>query len=133
MCHLFVGADPTLWENETRSLRLSGMATSVRLERFFWTVLLDIAERDHLTVSQLLQRLYAESLDEGHDLDNFASFLRVCCGRYLALQIEGEIPADRNVTIKSLDAKSVLAREQAKSGLKNNRTNSSPAALGASA
>lgn len=51
MCHLFVGADPTLWENETRSLRLSGMATSVRLERFFWTVLLDIAERDHLTVS----------------------------------------------------------------------------------
>ena len=34
MCQLFVGADPALWENETRSLRLSGMATSVRLERF---------------------------------------------------------------------------------------------------
>jgi predicted DNA-binding ribbon-helix-helix protein len=114
MCHLFVGADPTLWENETRSLRLSGMATSVRLERFFWTVLLDIAERDHLTVSQLLQRLCAESLDEGHDLDNFASFLRVCCGRYLALQIEGEIPADRDVTIRSIDAKGILARERDK-------------------
>ncbi|MEM5492094.1 ribbon-helix-helix domain-containing protein [Hoeflea sp. AS16] len=111
MCQLFVGADPALWENETRSLRMEGMATSVRLEAFFWSVLEDIGARDRLTVSQLLQRLYRESLDEGHDLDNFASFLRVCCGRYLALQLSGDLPADTRIALRDVNATDILARE----------------------
>lgn len=116
MCQLFVGADPALWENETRSLRLEGMATSVRLEAFFWSVLEDIGVRDQLTVSQLLQRLYRESLDEGHDLDNFASFLRVCCGRYLALQLSGDLPADAGIALRDVDAPGILARENRRRG-----------------
>ncbi len=111
MCQLFVGADPALWENETRSLRLDGMATSVRLEAFFWSVLEEIGTRDQLTVSHLLQRLYRESLDEGHDLDNFASFLRFCCGRYLALQLSGDVPADATIALRDVDASRILARE----------------------
>jgi predicted DNA-binding ribbon-helix-helix protein len=111
MCQLFVGADPALWENETRSLRMEGMATSVRLEAFFWAVLEEIGARDRLTVSQLLQRLYRESLDEGHDLDNFASFLRVCCGRYLALQLSGDLPADARIALRDVNATDILARE----------------------
>ncbi|PRD41494.1 hypothetical protein C5748_21690 [Phyllobacterium phragmitis] len=112
MCKLFIGADPALWQSVTRSMRIDGVVTSVRLESFFWWTLEDIAARDRLTLSQLIGRLYNESLQEGHDLDNFASFLRVCCGRYLALQIDGSIPADRDTTIASLDADGVLAREQ---------------------
>ena len=111
MCQLFVGADPALWENETRSLRMEGMATSVRLEAFFWNVLEEIGARDQLTVSRLLQRLYRESLDEGHDLDNFASFLRVCCGRYLSLQLSGELPADTRIALRDVDAAAILTRE----------------------
>lgn len=111
MCQLFVGADPALWENETRSIRMEGMATSVRLEAFFWAVLEEIGARDRLSVSQLLQRLYRESLDEGHDLDNFASFLRVCCGRYLALQLSGDLPADARIALRDVNATDILARE----------------------
>ncbi|KJS15370.1 MAG: hypothetical protein VR78_09005 [Hoeflea sp. BRH_c9] len=121
MCQLFVGADPALWENETRSLRLEGMATSVRLEAFFWSVLEDIGARDQLTVSQLLQRLYRESLDEGHDLDNFASFLRVCCGRYLALQLSGDLPADVGIALRDVDAAAILARENRLRGAPGHR------------
>lgn len=87
------------------------MATSVRLEAFFWAVLEEIGARDRLSVSQLLQRLYRESLDEGHDLDNFASFLRVCCGRYLALQLSGDLPADSRVALRDVNATDILARE----------------------
>lgn len=111
MCRLFVGADPGLWEAQTRSIRLDGMCTSVRLESFFWSLLEEIGRRDGLTLGQLLTRLARECSDAGHDLDNFASFLRVCCARYQALQLDGEIPADPMQPIAALDAAAILARE----------------------
>ena len=128
MCQLFVGADPALWENETRSLRMEGMATSVRLEAFYWSVLEEIGARDQLTVSRLLQRLYRESLDEGHDLDNFASFLRVCCGRYLALQLSGDLPTDAKIALRDVDASGILARETRRRDNRNHRHSETGAA-----
>ncbi|WP_151719715.1 ribbon-helix-helix domain-containing protein [Gemmobacter serpentinus] len=89
MCRLFVGADPQLWESQTRSIRMDGMVTSVRLENMFWMVLEEIATRDDLNVPQLLHQLYNESIDEGHDLGNFTSFLRVCCLRFTDLKLKG--------------------------------------------
>lgn len=89
MCKLYVGANSQLWESQTRSIRMDGMVTSVRLENMFWTVLEEIGKRDDLNVPQLLHQLYNESLDYGHDLGNFTSFLRVCCLRYLNLQLKG--------------------------------------------
>ncbi|WP_273724900.1 ribbon-helix-helix domain-containing protein [Brucella gallinifaecis] len=112
MCRLFIGADTELWQSVTRSLRIDGVVTSVRLENFFWSALEEIAERDEMSVSRLLGKLYEESRTEGHDLDNFASFLRVCCGRYLALQVDGLIPADKSMAISTLDAEAILLREQ---------------------
>ncbi|MAS15410.1 MAG: hypothetical protein CMH69_19185 [Nitratireductor sp.] len=94
MCRLFVGADPQLWESQTRSIRMDGMVTSVRLESMFWSVLEEIAARDDLNVPQLLHQLYNESLDEGHDIGNFTSFLRVCCLRYIDLQLRGLLMTD---------------------------------------
>ncbi len=61
MCRLFIGADPELWLSVTRSLRIDGVVTSVRLENFFWWALEDIAARDDLTVSRLIGKLYDES------------------------------------------------------------------------
>ncbi len=112
MCQLFVGADTGLWENQTRSMRIDGMATSVRLEEFYWQVLTEIGARDGLSVGQLVTRLFLETTEAGHDPDNFASFLRVCCGRYLALQLSGDIPTDKDADIASLDASSILAKER---------------------
>lgn len=88
MCRVFVGADPQLWESQTRSIRMDGMVTSVRLENMFWTVLEQIAARDEMNVPQLLHQLYNESIDEGHDMGNFTSFLRVCCLRFVDLALK---------------------------------------------
>ncbi|ERS91427.1 hypothetical protein Q671_16620 [Halomonas sp. PBN3] len=110
MCRLFIGAEPSLWEAQTRSLRLDGVSTSVRLERFYWEVLEEVARRDGHSLTQLIGRLSRECDEAGHDQGGFASFLRVCCGRYLALRLAGEIPAEG--TIASLDAEAILARER---------------------
>ena len=112
MCRLFIGAEPGLWEPQTRSMRLDGVSTSVRLEGFFWEVLKEVGKRDGLSLNQLVAKLSRECSDAGHDPANFASFLRVCCGRYQALQLAGEIPVEYDVAIGSLDAEGILARER---------------------
>ncbi len=77
MCRLFIEGDPALWERHTRSLRLHGLATSLRLETFFWNILAEIARRDGLTLSQLVAKLYDELVEARGETGNFASFLRV--------------------------------------------------------
>ena len=111
MCQLFINAKSSLWSSRTRSLRIDGMVTSIRLENYFWNVLAEIAERDLLNIPQMLTRLYHESIDAGHDLGNFTSFLRVCCLRYLALLNSGDIPRQQDIKISSLNAENILARE----------------------
>ena len=111
MCQIFISADPDLYRSRSRSLRLHGVATSLRLENMFWKVLEEIGARDGLSVARLITRLYDELAESGGDCANFTSFLRVCCGRYLALQITGRIPADLGIPIRSLDADFVLAGE----------------------
>jgi predicted DNA-binding ribbon-helix-helix protein len=113
MCKIFIGADPALYETSTRSMRLHGVVTSIRLEVIFWNVLGEIGRRDGMSLSQLITKLYDEIIEARGEVENFASFLRVCCMRYLSLQLSGGIPEDVSVTIRSLDANDVLARERA--------------------
>ena len=112
MCRLFIGADPAMWETRLRSVRMRGFATSVRLENIYWRLLDEIAGRDGLSVAEILARLYDELRDTQGEVENFASFLRVCCARYLMLQLAGDIPADLARSISGLDAGSILARER---------------------
>lgn len=118
MCQIFIRADPELYVMRSRSLRLRGVATSIRLENQFWDVLEEIGARDGLTLPRLISKLYDELAEAGggdgaHLLPaNFTSFLRVCCGRYMALQLAGAIPADTRIAISSLDAERVLAAER---------------------
>lgn len=109
MCQIFIGADPELYRTRSRSLRLHGVATSIRLEILFWNILEEVGARDGMSVGQLITRLYDELAAGGGDCANFTSFLRVSCGRYLALQVSGSIPADHDIPIRSLDAQRVLA------------------------
>ena len=112
MCEVFISADPNLYANRARSVRLHGVVTSIRLENLFWKVLEEIATRDSMSVPQLCARLHDE-LQEAHgNVENFTSFLRVCCGRYLALQLAGGIPQDRSIPIGSLNAQQVLDTER---------------------
>ncbi|WP_423968789.1 ribbon-helix-helix domain-containing protein, partial [Bradyrhizobium sp.] len=113
MCKIFIGADPALYDTSTRSIRLHGVVTSIRLETLFWNVLTEIGRRDDMSVGQLITRLYDEITEARGEVENLTSFLRVCCLRYLSLQISGGIPGDVSIPIRSLDADEILAREQA--------------------
>lgn len=123
MCQLFINADPALWVSRTRSLRIDGMATSIRIETFFWDLLEEIGRRDGMSVTQLITKLYHESIDAGHDLGNFTSFLRVCCGRYLALVATGEIDRADPTPLAEIDAAAILERERANRRTQDSRLN----------
>ena len=68
-----------------------------------------------MNLPQMITRLYHESIDAGHDLGNFSSFLRVCALRYLELQLSGDVPRDTRVPIASLDADRILAGKRGES------------------
>lgn len=115
MCQIFISADPELYAARTRSIRLHGVATSIRLENLFWDVLKEIGDRDGLSVPQLVGKLHDELSDAGafSDNANFTSFLRVSCARFMQLQLSGRIPSDKSVPIRSLDADWVLHGQRA--------------------
>ena len=58
MCELYVKADPILYESRSRSLRIRGVVTTLRLENQFWDILSEIAEVDGMTTNQLIAKLY---------------------------------------------------------------------------
>jgi predicted DNA-binding ribbon-helix-helix protein len=111
MCRLFVGADQQMWRTRLKSVRMRGYSTSVRLENFYWRVLEEIAQRDAMNLPQLLAKLHEELLETHGEVGNFSSFLRVCCGRYLMLQLSGDVPRDLAAPIRGLDAEGILRRE----------------------
>jgi predicted DNA-binding ribbon-helix-helix protein len=104
MCEIFVKADPALYECRARSMRLHGAVTSIRLEKLFWNVLEEIAQRDGMSTSQLITKLYDELVEYRGEVDNFTSFLRVCCLRYLSLMVDGAIPTDKNLPLAGMRA-----------------------------
>jgi len=108
VCEVFISADPQSYECRTRSVRLHGVVTSIRLENLFWLVLEEIARRDGMGVGQLITKLYDELIAARGEVGNFASFLRVSALRYEAMQAQGRIPVDLSVPIRSLDAQAVL-------------------------
>ncbi|MDR3479145.1 MAG: ribbon-helix-helix domain-containing protein [Burkholderiaceae bacterium] len=104
MCEIFVKADPSLYESRARSIRLHGAVTSIRLENLYWDVLQEIATRDGMSANRLITKLYNELVEYRGAIDNFTSFLRVCCLRYLSLIADGSISADKNVPLAGIFA-----------------------------
>ncbi len=84
MCHIFAGQDPGNYAHETRSVRLMGHATSVRLEAKFWRIVEEIAAAQDMPLARFLTQLYEEALEIHGEVSNFASLLRCCCLNYLA-------------------------------------------------
>jgi len=108
MCEVFISANPESYESRTRSVRLHGVVTSIRLENLHWEVLEEIGARDGLGVIQLIEKLYDELVQARGAVGNFASFLRVSALRYMALQARQRIPTDLGVPVRSLQAGEVL-------------------------
>jgi len=83
MCRIFAGQDPRRYAYETRSVRLSGYPTSVRLEARFWEIIEEIARAQNMTVGKFLSQLHDEAIEINGEISNFASLLRCACLVYL--------------------------------------------------
>lgn len=112
MCQLFINANSSLWSSKTKSLRIQGGVTSIRLEVFFWDILDELSFRDQMTVNQAITKWYLESIDADHDIGNFTSFLRVCCSRYLSLIADGNLLRGAVAPLDGIDAKSIIELER---------------------
>ncbi len=84
MCRIFAGQDPAGFECVTRSIRLSGHVTSIRLEAAFWLILDEIAERQGLTTPRFLSILNDEVTELRGTIPNFTSLLRTTCLLHLS-------------------------------------------------
>ncbi|WP_159655670.1 ribbon-helix-helix domain-containing protein [Vibrio atypicus] len=83
MCEIYSGAEEALFELKTRSVRIEGVVTSIRLEAVFWKIIEDIALEGDMSVAEFLTRIYNEVIHQRGELGNFASLLRVACTTYL--------------------------------------------------
>lgn len=83
MCEIYISSDAALFELKTRSVRIDGVVTSIRLELVFWGLLDRISNEEGLKLSEFLSKLYYEKLMETEKIENFTSFLRVACTTYL--------------------------------------------------
>ena len=79
MCHLFARQPQRDYESQTRSLRIDGHSTSIRLEMAFWDTLEEIAATEGMSLGKFLTTLYREVLDHHEEVNNFASLLRCSC------------------------------------------------------
>ena len=83
MCEFFVKADPIQYEQRSRTVRIHGVLTSIRLENMAWDILAEMAEDEGRTTNSLISMFHDEILEYRGEVPNFASFLRVTCMRYL--------------------------------------------------
>jgi predicted DNA-binding ribbon-helix-helix protein len=105
MCHVFAGQDPETYRFVTRSIRINGHCTSVRLEARFWEILETVAASQAMTVPQFVSELYEEVLEIHGEISNFASLLRCACILFLsnqpvaALERPLRLPAQERVVV----------------------------------
>ena len=82
MCKVLTAQSSQRFAKISRSVRISGHSTSVRLEAAFWQVLEDIAKLEGLSTSKLISELYYEALELPGGMSNLASMLRTVCLLY---------------------------------------------------
>ena len=79
MRHLFASQSPESYAFETRSIRLNGQSTSLRLEKIFWTILEQIAAAEGMSVPRFISILHSEVLQVWGEGANFTTHLRCIC------------------------------------------------------
>lgn len=89
MCRIFSAQTADRYAYQTRSIRLGGHATSIRLEAAFWDILEEIALMQGVTLGRFLSKLHDEVLEFQEETMNFTSLLRCACLTYLA-EVRGQ-------------------------------------------
>lgn len=82
MCRMFAHQPMRDYESQTRSIRIGGHSTSIRLENTFWTILEEIAVQERTSVAKFITGLYDEVLLHHGKVQNLASLLRCSCLLY---------------------------------------------------
>jgi predicted DNA-binding ribbon-helix-helix protein len=70
---MFAGQDPARYEYVTRRLRLNGQSTSIRLERAFWGIVDQMAEKDGTSTPAFLSKLHSEVLERRRTSPRFCA------------------------------------------------------------
>lgn len=103
MCHIFAGQAPETYEFQTRSVRIGGHSTSIRLEAAFWSVLEQVAAHQGMSLGKFITKLHDEVLELHGEVRNFASLLRCSCLIYRA-KSAAAVPEFSGGTAAMLDA-----------------------------
>jgi len=93
MCHIFAGQAPERYEGETRSVRLGGHVTSVRLEQAYWEILEEVSQSQGMTLGKFMTTLHDEVLELRGEVQNFTSLLRCACLTYIE-EVRGNASAN---------------------------------------
>lgn len=83
MCHVFASQAPETYSYVSRSVRLNGYCTSIKLEAKFWRILEEIARGEGVALTSFLATLYDEAQAAHGEVRNFASLLRCTCLVYV--------------------------------------------------
>lgn len=89
MCEIYTSTTAQRYESTTRSVRLQGYVTSIRLENEFWGILDTLADEQGMTAPQFISELYDEVVDKQGEVRNHTSMLRVVCAVYLERLSQG--------------------------------------------
>ncbi len=88
MCNVYSGAQKNRYNSTSRSVRIQGCVTSIKLENEFWRLLDEMAIAEGQSTPKFINTLYAELLNNHRDAFNFTSFLRVACQIYVTEKLQ---------------------------------------------
>ncbi len=94
MCRMFAHQPQSNYTYQTRSIRVGGHSTSIRLENVFWTILEEIAAREGNSVAKFITTLHDEVLQFHGEVSNLASLLRCSCLLYISTGSERKVPPE---------------------------------------
>lgn len=104
MCRILSSQPAQSFAYQTRSVRLGGHATSIKLEAAFWDILEEIAAEQKSPLGRFLTELHDEVLLMSGDTHNFTSLLRCACLTYVS-EIRGR--ADVQILLREKPRKLV--------------------------
>jgi predicted DNA-binding ribbon-helix-helix protein len=101
MCSMFSSVSPEAYAYQTRSVRLGGHATSIRLEAAFWQILEEISGAQGVSLGKFLTKLHDEVLEFRGETQNFTSMLRCACLTYLG-EVRGKRDGERRLRLEAI-------------------------------
>ena len=106
MCQIFAGQAPERYSGETRSVRLGGHVTSVRLENAYWQILEEVAASQDMTLAKFITTLHDEVLELRGEVQNFTSLLRCACLTYVE-EVRGNDQKQNELRVEAMEMEGV--------------------------